>query len=131
MPPSPSILREALSHVFFGKKVLFLTSDRNSTDIAANQAHLIVLDTLDRAHLPENRVVLGSSPWHIHLEGAGWIFFFPRNELDPSEDVQNPDLVFQPDRDIQSMPYLEWKRAELAPPPMQSRDAWSRLMDDD
>lgn len=128
---SPSLLREALAQVFFGKKVLFLTSNRNNTDILAEQARLLTLDTLAQIGMSEERMVLNSSSWHIQLQGAGWIFFFPSNELNASEDVQNPDLVFCPDKGIYEMPYLEWKRAELAPPPIPSRDVWSRLVDDD
>lgn len=138
MGPTQLALLTAMTDALGGKGVLFLTPDRTSTEEIVGRALRVATDqillklpgvTLEEA---ERLFKYGTSPWHILVSDGGWAFFFPVNELQPDEDVNNPDYVYCPDGDqaYVRVDYPEWKRKQQPSRAQVPRTAWDRLNDD-
>lgn len=129
-----------MQDVLDDKGVLFLTPDRKSTDEIVSRA-VGAAATQIAAHLKvprEEAAALfkqASSPWHIEVRDArGWVFFFPASELEPGEDVNNPDIVYHPEGDAYTRrTYLAWKnlRHQRGPSGNRPRTVWDLVRDEE
>lgn len=111
------------------RKVLFLTPSRLVTNGIVERAKTLVAAILGQevmAYFAD-----GTSPWHVRVKEAGWVFFFPQDEISPTEDVGNPDRVYLPKTATSYMwiPYAEWRHQSAKP--KGPRSMWERLRDDD
>jgi hypothetical protein len=121
----------AMADAVGGHGILFLTPSRLATDgIVRRALHLVEINT-DKAMA--SALTVGTSPWHICTPKGGWVFFFPADEIDPSEDVQNPNFVYAAKGDAyHALPYVQWRaQAKATPRAVPHRNVWEHLLDDD
>lgn len=126
-------LKLAMADAVEGQKVLFLTPSRLSTNGIVT--HALDLAILILGAEAKKLFCEATSPWHIRVKNAGWLFFFPSDEINPSEDVgeENPDRVYFPKSGIsyKRMPYKEWRAQGSTPKRTGPRSVWERLLDDE
>ena len=127
----------AMADVLDGRKVLILTPNRLSTDAIVQRAMSLVGATLVKSGTSRETVdamfTQGTSPWHICTPKGGWAFFFPVDEIDPSEDVQNPNVVYYPTPEgYRVQCYKEWQaQSRAVPRPGPPKNVWEHLLDDE
>lgn len=125
------VLTDAMANAAESKRVLFLTPSWKATPPIVKQAleasvSALVKSGKDRS-FAEQFFRIRHCPWQITVGGNGWVFFFPLTDLDPSEDVGNPDLVYFPDEDgtYFSMDYRSWVTQKTR----ENSSMWSSVLE--